>query len=92
MTGLPLGGFRLRMSVMPAPVTLEHVEPEEIAARARRLPPGRYRVVFELESGEDKLANLRFEIQRGLDQAERGEVVDGAEVFRKLRETYALTR
>ena len=32
-----------------------------------------------------KLAELRKEIQVGLDQADRGELLDGPEVFAKLR-------
>jgi antitoxin ParD1/3/4 len=33
-----------------------------------------------------RLQELKREVQKGLDQIERGEVVDGDEVFRELRE------
>lgn len=33
-----------------------------------------------------RLRELKQEVQKGLDQIDRGEIVDGDEVFRELRE------
>lgn len=53
--------------------------PDEVLEEALRL----------LDDRERKFAALRADIQVGLDQAGRGEVVDGGEVFAELRKTYA---
>jgi predicted transcriptional regulator len=39
-----------------------------------------------------KMSNLRQAIQIGVEQADRGEVVDGEEVFRQMRERNAALR
>ena len=39
---------------------------------------------------EMKLAELRRDIQVGIDQADRGELLDGPEVFDKIRAKYAM--
>jgi len=39
--------------------------------------------------GQLKMADLKRAIQIGIEQSERGEVVDGDEVFRQLRERNA---
>ena len=63
----------------------------------RHVESGRYpspaQVVSEalklLESLESAdLEELRREIARGIEQADRGELIDGEEVFRELRRRY----
>ena len=50
-------------------------------------PDEREQILDEL-----KMASLRCSIQIGIQQADRGELVDGEEVFRRMRERNAVMR
>ncbi len=72
------------------PPQLEKLIQEKIKSGAYHSPD---EVILEslrlLDERDRKLAALRADIQVGIDQAERGEVVDGDTVFTELRAKYA---
>lgn len=61
---------------------------------ARKVESGKYPSALEvindglrlLRESEERLEELRREIAKGIAQADRGETVDGAQVFRELHE------
>ncbi len=62
----------------------EHVSVEEILKLVDQLSPQEQDQLVE----EMKLQWLRREVQRGIDEADRGELIDGDIVFGELKQRY----
>jgi antitoxin ParD1/3/4 len=65
----------------------ERMHKEGYASPEKVLEEG-FRLIQAKEEYERRLAELRREIQIGVDQINRGEVMDGEDAFRQLREKF----
>ncbi len=73
---------------MALPQPEEKTTKDQVLRLVSQLTPESQEEVIE----ELKLQWLQRELQKGIDQADRGEVVEGDEVFRQLRELNASFR
>lgn len=70
--------------------TVATITPENklIASVPKDIPQGECQVVLVIEqnlSREDQLESLRNDIASGIEQADRGELIEGSTVFQQLR-------
>jgi antitoxin ParD1/3/4 len=85
--GLSSEACSMNVSLTPELERLIHTKVESgLYLSASEVVREALRLLEERDTGNAmKLEGLRKEIQIGLDQADRGDLLDGAEVFEKLR-------